>query len=103
MKSKKEKKYSNDFDDFIISELVLGKSNRQIYEEKKIQEEYRGKTFKSISKYVEKLKKEHGLISSQPKIQEIDKKIIDFLKGDKIVKIEDLLSKIKCTKKIFNK
>lgn len=103
MKLKKGKKYSKEFDEFIISELVLGKSVREIYKEKRIQEEYEGKNFKSFHKYVERLKKEHGLISNQPKIQKVDQKIIDFLKGDKIVKIEDLLIKIKCTKKILNK
>ena len=92
------KKYSKDIDDFILEKLEDDVDYKSIFNQLTLKNLYHS-SFETFTTYVVRLRKKKGVIKNNHKLKELDEKVIKCFDGQKVVKITDLLSKLKCTKK----
>jgi len=81
--------YSKNTEDLIIRRLSEGFSYPEILNELHLKKLYSG-NYNSFKSFARALKTRRGLIENQKNFKEIDKKILKFLDGRKVVKISEL-------------
>lgn len=96
------KVYSEEIEKYVIDKIINGVSYREIFEKLKKEKKYNF-SYVSFSRYALGLKKKHGVIENQNKIKELDKKIIECLKCNKIVNINELIFKLNCKRRELEK
>ena len=93
-------KYPKEVKNFIISKIKEGCNKKNIYKEIKEFGWYKYE-YEAFERFILRLKKEHGIVRNPNELKDIEKNLIKYLTSfgnDKIVKISDLTSKLKCKK-----
>ena len=85
--------------DFIIEELKNGLTPKEIYD-KLIQ--YKPLNYETFSRYTRRIKKKIGIIKNDPIVDELEPKVLKILQTKKILKINEVLKELDCTRTKFN-
>jgi predicted phosphodiesterase len=92
-----KKSISKYADEFILKCVEQNIGYKKIYD-KLISKNLYNNSFSSFYRYVSRLRKANGIIRASETLEELDEKLIKCFNDKKILKITDILEKIKCSK-----
>ena len=101
MASIKDFDYSEKLVDFILQGIENNLSSKEMFNEAASMG-YKSDS-ESFRRYINRIKKRFGMIRKEDMVSEVDAKLIKILENKKIIKEEELLSNLKCSRTTLNK